>query len=141
MARITRIEVEINTGKPGTNGGVWLGLCGREFRLNNPGVNDLKENSITTFILGDGSTVEYPAENDPRAPFQLWTEWMTAFPNFPRYIRFRGGDAGSRWNIREVIVRVNPGQPSNLLYGSLTLPNDNLTLGARVGEMLYLLGG
>jgi hypothetical protein len=75
MPAITRIQLRLVTGNradAGTDGDVFLGICGREFNVDSRGdVNDFERNSDRTYIFGEGANVLRPEENDPRSPWQL----------------------------------------------------------------------
>ena len=59
---ITKIEIDVETGaieRAGTNGRVYLGICGREFRLDKPG-DQFRVGISDNFIIGIGSNIENP---------------------------------------------------------------------------------
>ena len=104
MGAIHRIVIEVKTATgrdAGTKGRVFLGVCGREFRLRRT-ANDYRSGAETIFVLGEGATVSHPALNDPRHP-QLDTDWAE---KYPAYIRFEPLAAADRWKVRVVCVRV-----------------------------------
>ena len=55
---------------------------------------------------------------------------------FPRYIRQES--TANSWDLEEITITVNPGQPSQLLLDALTGPNQHLVLGGTGGKILYL---
>ena len=103
-APITRIEARIRTETLGTNGSVYLGIAGREFRLNNSG-NDFVPGSETIFTLGQNNSVKNRELNDPKLP-RLRVDDLTTFPV---YLRFEPRIDGDQWSLDETTVTVNPG--------------------------------
>ena len=79
MAAIQSIHVTIITASipnAGTEGGcVYLGICGREFRVD-AADHGFKTGSGKKYIFGQGANVSCPDLNDPRAPYPLWTEHL-----------------------------------------------------------------
>ena len=70
MPRIESIHLHIQTGKlsrAGTNGDVYLGLCGREFHIDSK-ANDFEAGSARVYVFGTSATVLDAAVNDPREP-------------------------------------------------------------------------
>ena len=68
MAQIERIVLNVQTGKlsgAGTDGYVYLGVCGREFSINTTR-DDFERESTRNYILGAGSNVTNSSFNDPR---------------------------------------------------------------------------
>ena len=111
MANINVLNVKIKTGSreiaSGTDGAVFLGIAGREFRLVIDAKKDFQTGSTNTFVLGEGTNIGTdPRGNDPRSPYQLVTE--TLF-KYPIYIRFEPTRQDDRWEIDEINVTVNPG--------------------------------
>lgn len=134
MAPITRIEVRLitsNRAGAGTIGPVYVGLCRREFGVNH-GDLDFTPGHDFTYVFGDGANVIDAAENDPRTLLPLDT---ADAGQFPRYIRQESADS---WDLEEVAITVNPGQPSQLQFNALAGPNQHLVLGATTGKVLYL---
>ena len=102
MAQYVRqIRVEITTGRDrgaGTDGNVYLGICGREFRCDTT-ADDFEQGSTRTYIFGTLSTT-YPTVfpnitsetyNHPSRPPSLPEE----VDLFPCYLRLSQGS--SRW--------------------------------------------
>jgi hypothetical protein len=137
MASITSISVVVSTGnRPGggTDGEVFLGICGREFNLDTAS-NNFEPGMVETFLLGSGSNVLSPALNDPTSP-QLDTSDLSTFP---KYIRFEPGsemEGNPGWNLERVTVTVNPGL-SQFKFDALA-NSPNLWLGQASGKFLYL---
>jgi hypothetical protein len=79
MAQITGVLCQLITGNisgAGTDGSIFLGLCGREFRLDSVR-DDYERGSWREYILGAGPLepnlpppqirVTHPEQNDPRS--------------------------------------------------------------------------
>lgn len=105
---ITRIEAYIATAPrdfAGTEGGVYLGIAGREFGLRaNP--DDFHTGTAFTFVLGDGGNVVHADWNDPRNP-RLTTADLDANPVYLRHDPYL--DEPSAWCLERAIVTVNNG--------------------------------
>ncbi len=66
MADLTKIEVHINTSDiedAGTDGSVYLGICGREFRCDTS-ADDFERGSNRTYIFGVSANVRNAASNE-----------------------------------------------------------------------------
>ena len=95
---IDQIRVEIETGRDrgaGTDGNVYLGICGREFRCDTT-ADDFEQGSTRTYIFGSiyqGSSPNITSEdyNHPSRPPLLPEEADV----FPCYLRLSQGS--SRW--------------------------------------------
>jgi hypothetical protein len=86
---ITTFSVRITTGKAGgagTDGNVYIGMCGREFRIDSA-IDDFERNTDNTYIFGAGSNVNNSFTNDPRSLYPVSVEDIEPFP---AYIRFDG---------------------------------------------------
>src|SRR5690606_11669367 len=118
----------------GTLGHVFLGICGREFRLNRLGKNDFKRNDVSQFVLGDASdrfSVANPDDNDPKSPFPIDTKYLMAYPI---YLRLAGANA--HWRIEGGTIEVFTGSASYCLE---MLPGKrNILLGPSSGEFLFV---
>jgi hypothetical protein len=141
-APVTRINVRVVTStRPGagTLGGVYVGLCGREFLLAH-GDLDFTSGHDFTYVFGNQANVINPAENDPRNP-QLDTADL---PRFPRYIRWipPSNQPDDSWDLETVQIVLNPGQASQVRLpstGADPLAGANhLWLGGGSGTVLYL---
>ena len=78
---VDRIVVKIQTGNKsaaGTNGKVYLGIGGREFRLNKSG-DQFKRNKEDEFILGVGANILSPDKNG----LPLDSSFLTILHKFP----------------------------------------------------------
>ena len=105
-----RIIVKIKTGnksEAGTDGKVYLGMGGREFRLNKSG-NQFQQGAEDEFVLGVGSNILNSSKNglplgsnftndSPQIPFDTLSM-------YPTYIRFQPSDASDQWNVDGVSV-------------------------------------
>jgi hypothetical protein len=134
MAAITLIEVSITTGNNGTLGAVYLGIGGREFRLNRLGQNDFMRNSVSQFVLGDAShpfAVREPDVNDPKKGVPLDTTDLTMFYT---YLRLAGANA--HWHVAGGSIRVQAGASSQTI--DIMPAGTELLLGPNAGEFLYV---
>lgn len=116
-ANVTRIDLRLVTGdrdNAGTDAIVYLGLGGREFRINRDGIDDLERGADEIFTLGLGSNISDSSDNDPRSPFPLLTQNLNSFPKYIRMVAT--GDAPG-WNIEFVSVTVNPGVGQRVISG------------------------
>lgn len=158
MPHVGKIEVKIVTANrtgAGTNGEAYLGIGGREFLLDVPGIDDFEKNHTDNFVIGVGSniknenseisgindlpTVHPPTsgENSPGIEF----DWLQS-NLFPTYIRFEPDDAGDNWNIESVDVVATrfPDQTAKVKYHAFeNPPEDNIWLGNSSGLVLGLL--
>jgi hypothetical protein len=145
MPAITRIQFRLVTGNradAGTDGDVFLGICGREFNVDSRGdVNDFERNSDRTYIFGEGANVLRPEENDPRSPWQLD---LANIYRLPLWIRFEPGPGGD-WNLERVDLTVDAVTPGGDLtsVSIQTLENrpganPHLWLGERRGKFLFI---
>src|SRR5687768_13950122 len=96
LTNIDRIRIRILTDSAvfaGTDGNVYLSICGREFNLDTSS-DDFEAGASTIYVLGQGANVLNP-HNDPRDP-QLYVE---AADRFPVYLRFAPRSSADRWKI------------------------------------------
>ena len=112
MVEITQINLIVKTGNvlgAGTNGKIYLGIGGREFKLDKPG-NQFEKGDSDTFTIGTGSNIENPNEvNSLPTP-----SGNTNSPSIedmdiefnPKYIRFDPRDNDDNWNVENVQVEV-----------------------------------
>ena len=139
MVEITQINVIVKTGSvngAGTDGRVYLGLGGREFRLNKPG-NQFEQGNSDTFVIGTGSNIENTDDvNSLPSP-----NGNTSSPNIedadvesnPKYIRFDPNNNDDNWNVENVQVEVVD------IGRTFRGPRDgNIWLGSRSGLFLGL---
>jgi hypothetical protein len=146
MSHVGRISVRIVTGDingASTNGKVYLGIGGREFRLDKLG-DQFQRGDIDTFIIGDGSNIESNDfntlpdngnNNSPRIEFENLT-------NYPAYIRFEPQDNDDNWNIEDVnvqIIQYNDDPVSSTSNKKIFVDLEgNIWLGKRSGLFLHL---
>ena len=101
---IRQIRVEITTGRDrgaGTDGNVYLGICGREFRCDTS-ADDFEQGSTREYVFGTGANITSERYNNPNRPPLLVEE-----PDlFPAYIRFAQG-GNSRWMLAGVKVFID----------------------------------
>jgi hypothetical protein len=132
MTHVDKIVVDIltrNVTNAGTNGEVYLGYGGREFRLNQPG-DQFKKGDSDHFVIGVGSNTEKPDINDlpiaaatnDKSPKINETIVTTAFNPFPVYIRLDPkDDKDNDWNLETARVSAVAG------FGSGTGPTKTYT--------------
>ena len=104
MTNLTRIDILIQTGShsdAGTDGRIYLGLGGREFRCDSS-ADDFERGASRTYIFGDGANVSKRESNDPRNP-QLIAEDLIGYP---MYLRFEQGSA-SHWLLQRAMLHLN----------------------------------
>lgn len=134
MSGITSIEVSITTGNNGTYGAVYLGIGGREFRLNRLGQNDFMKNNVSQFVLGDAShmfSVAKPDDNDPKQPLPLDSFDLELHPI---YLRLAGANA--HWQVVAGMIKVHAGPASQAIR---ILPaGASILLGPDSGEFLFV---
>jgi hypothetical protein len=145
MAKVTGILCQIITGDvdgAGTDGSVYLGLGGREFRLDSER-DDYERGFWREYILGAGPLepdlpppqirVQNAARNDPRVGLTLDTIHLS---RTPVYIRFEPEGSGDNWNLAFAAALVYSGQ---FVVGYTPPPEfDHLWLGQAMGKVLYL---
>ena len=136
MPQITKIEFHLETGDlsgAGTDGDVYLGICGREFSIDSER-DDFERGSGRTYVLGDEADVRNAEFNDPRTQ-RLLTENV---PNFPVYVRFQPRSRGDNWHLVRAHVRFN----GSLHIDWDTLPfvvrDEGIWLGVRSGLVVHL---
>jgi hypothetical protein len=146
MAQITGALCQLITGRmsgAGTDGSIFLGHCGREFRLDST-ADDYERGSWREYILGAGPLepslpppqirVRNPDLNDPRS--QNFPLDSANLDRSPVYIRFEPESSSDNWNVRAAAVLVYTG---NFLKGYTPPPTfDNLWLGQSMGKVLFL---
>jgi hypothetical protein len=144
MAKVTGILCQVLTGNinnAGTDGRVYLGIGGREFRMDST-KDDYERGSLREYIMGQGPVqplpapqiqVNNPTENDPRVGLHLDT---ADFDDTPVYIRFEPEGDSPNWNLKFVAALVFIPQ-----FAIAFLPPedfDNLWFGDPFGKILYL---
>jgi hypothetical protein len=147
MAHVGQIKAIIHTGditNAPTNGRVYLGIGGREFRLNKQG-DQFKRNAIDTFVIGDGGNIDNPRNaNDlpfvgagtVNAPAIEYTD----LGEYPKYIRLEPKEEDDDWNVESVNVEARL-YIANTATGTSSVFTDlggNVWLGNPFGKMLEL---
>lgn len=135
MAAISRIDVRLKTGdrgSAGTDGNVYIAVCGREFHIDSA-VDDFERASDRTYTLGAGANINNAAYNSPSSPFALDTGDAD---RFPVWLRFEPAGSGPNWDLEEVIVTLNPG-PSQVQFQALGGSN-HLWLGQDFGKFVFM---
>lgn len=147
MAHITGILCQVITGNvdgAGTDGRVYLGLGGREFRLDST-ADDFERGSWREYVLGRGPVepnlpspqvrVNNRDENDPRTHFPLDTANLN---RSPVYIRFEPEGSGPNWNLAFAAALVYTGEGQ--FFAAFIPPPEfqDLWLGDPYGKVLYL---
>jgi hypothetical protein len=138
---ITKLDVTIRTADvvgAGTNGRVYLGIGGREFRLDKVG-NQFDKGDVDTFTIGNGSNIENPHDvnniNNSSNSYELTTYHLN---NFPRYIRFEPQDNDDNWNIELVELKITDSENTVYVFRALE-GSGNVWLGNRSGLFLGLV--
>ena len=135
MAAITQIKAVIHTAdisEANTDGGVFLGICGREFRLGRADVDDFNRASHREYVLGAGANIEHAKDNDPTRP-QLDT---IETDRFPAYIRFEPDVATGNWEFGGAEVTITPGGAK---FARLDPERKtHLKMGENMGKFCYL---
>ncbi len=132
MAFLRTIKVRIVTGRDrdsGTDGSVYLGIAGREFRCDTA-ADDFEKGSKRDYVFGQHANIQNERYNRPSNPPLL----VEDIDLFPAYIRFQQG-SGSHWALAEAIVYINESlQP---LFQS-RIENNPIWLGNDSGCIYYL---
>ncbi len=133
MTNINTISVLVNTGNKsgaGTDGDVYLGICGREFYLDTS-ADDFERNSSREYVLGQGSNTLNAGNNDPRKPRILVEE----IDQFPLYIRFSPKSRDDNWNLVRIGIVINEGAFPQ--YEALLETQGGIWMGVRSSLFLY----
>jgi hypothetical protein len=141
--------VTMNSIGAGTDGNPYIGIGGREFRIDSE-KDDFEQNIDRTFLSGEKPAVipgnlelyglTAPQWNDPSSPVQLYTENLY---KYPVYIRFEPLDDDDDWGLGYVSVRVNPTVEGErevelVKYEALEDQDQSLWLGKSWGKYCYL---
>ncbi|WP_202637724.1 RICIN domain-containing protein [Bailinhaonella thermotolerans] len=125
---ISQVEVLAETADvehADTRSRVFLGLGGREFRLN-AGGEALDRGATRRFVLGRDANVAEPGFNDPRVPRLTLGDALSQ----PAYVRVEPEGANPAWCLEQVEVRVNPGTATET-----TLDNPRLRETGEAGRL------
>lgn len=147
MSTIIGILCSIKTG-PGvhasTGGRVFLGIGGREFRIDSIG-DDFQVNSEIAYELGNvpedvpvalRRKVKNSLQNDPRAGVTMDTETIL---RLPAYIRHEPIKENDDWNLSEINVKfyIQAGLYHHLSFAFFSNVN-SLMLGNKFGKSVLL---
>lgn len=151
MTHVGKITAAIKTGdltNAPTDGRVYLGIGGREFRLQKPG-DQFKRGALDTFIIGDGGNIDNP-RNANELPFFGGTVncprlEFSDLLKFPAYIRLEDDEEDDKdWNVESVNVLA-----VKYDFGAPSVPPDarayksglqgHIWLGKKFGKVLHLL--
>lgn len=136
MARILSFRVLVKTAdveNAGTDGDVYLGLCGREFFLDSS-ANDFERGSSHTYILGNGANVNNDSENDPRQQ-NLFSEEVE---KYPVYLRLSPLGNNSAWKLEQAIVTLNGSEFLRWDTRGLVFPDRGIWLGRTSGLVVHI---
>lgn len=141
MSAITRILLKIktaNTEGAGTDGNVYLGIGGREFKIDTS-INDFEKNVSQDIVLGDihvnppALPVNNPGGNDPRTGYVIDSSDIS---QSPIYIRFEPKSNEDNWRIESLFVQAT-GTEGYILSATPGNGFDNLWLGHKFGKIIY----
>lgn len=141
MSAITRILLKIktaNTEGAGTDGNVYLGIGGREFKIDTS-INDFEKNVSQDIVMGDihvnppALPVNNPGGNDPRTGYVIDSSDIS---QSPIYIRFEPKSNEDNWHIESLFVQVT-GTEGYILSATPGVGFDNLWLGHKFGKIIY----
>ncbi len=156
MTHVDKIVVDVKTRdapNAGTDGEVYLGIGGREFRLDQPG-DQFKRGDPNQFIIGVGSNIENPDIDglplDPgpsgNSP-EINDDIVTATNPFPVYLRLDPkNDDDNDWNVQSVKVSAvagggtGSGPTRNFVFPKATgiHTEGTIWLGRKSGLTLFL---
>jgi hypothetical protein len=134
---VRKITIDITTSfaeGAGTEGQVFFGIGGREFRLDIDDHEDFERGDEMTYELGEGANVKDRERNDPRKGMPID---LDAVLTHPVYLRLVSHKASDDWNIANVRARV-VAEEETLRFSALEGGADNIWLGPQSGSWLYL---
>jgi hypothetical protein len=147
MPHVGQITATVTTGdvtNAPTNGRVYLGIGGREFRLNKPG-DQFKRHSTDIFIIGDGGNIDNPRNaNDlpmvGAGTINAPTIEFSDLNDYPKYIRLEPKVEDDDWNVETVSVEAKEYNGSAASGNSKVFSDlgGNAWLGDPFGKMLDL---
>jgi hypothetical protein len=147
MVHVGQITATIKTGdvtNAPTSGRVYLGIGGREFRLNKPG-DQFKRGATNEFIIGDGGNVNNPRSANDLPFVDEGTVNTPALPYddlglYPTYIRLEPKEEDDDWNVESVNVIAKKYQAETPTGDSTTFTDleGNTWLGDPFGKLLAL---
>lgn len=134
---VRKITVDIATSYAkgaGTEAQVFLGLGGREFRLDIDAYEDFDRGDEVTYELGEGGNVVEPERNDPRIGYPVTLDGIKMHPVYLRMVPKKDSDD---WNLANVRIRCVAGS-EELRYSALDGGSEHIWLGLQSGTVLYL---
>ncbi len=138
MPEIQSIHLTLKTGRmdgAGTDGDVYLGVCGREFYVDTES-DDFERGSAREYVFGDGANVINKPNNDPRRQ-RLLTENVE---RFPVYLRFQPRSRSDNWNLQQAVMTFNDESFLSQWDSAIFVrPADGIWLGIRSGLYVHLL--
>jgi hypothetical protein len=134
ITNITAMILTYDVEDAGTDGNVYLGICGREFRCDSA-KDDFERGSTGVYKFGDTpGYVTHPDANDPRNPRLDQSE----LDLYPVYLRFDQGSS-DHWALELVKVWINdPIMSHPHHYERQFFPNAPLWMGKNAGNFCYL---
>ncbi|RZS43249.1 hypothetical protein EV193_102228 [Herbihabitans rhizosphaerae] len=136
MTDITSIELNLETGElddAGTDGDVYLGICGREFFADTSG-DDYEKGSSNKYVFGSGANVNNADINDPREQ-RLQVEYADLFPV---YLRFEPQNRDDRWRLQRAVVTFN-GNLFPMYDTNETIPlSIGIWMGTHPGQFVFI---
>jgi hypothetical protein len=131
---ITAVFETADVPHAGTNGDVYLGLGGREFRCDTS-TDNFQEGGTDTFVFGQFANVLHPDRNDPTTPPLV----LNSVGRFPVYVRFDQRNK-KPWRFSRLTVTLTavPG-PQPPPYTSTVHHPGGLWLGADSGSIVFLV--
>jgi hypothetical protein len=136
VTQIVAIHLNVETGRAsgaGTDGSVYLGVCGREFMADTT-ADDFEAGSSRLYVFGEGATVTNRADNDPRKQ-RLFEEEVGAFPV---YLRFQPRNEADRWNLARAVMTLNGRLLPMWDTASFVAHGEGIWLGAKSGLYVHL---
>lgn len=121
--QIREIRAIIHTrsgASAGTDSDVWLGIGGREFDLDRPGIGDFEPGPPNEFVLGNVDSnaqgnIENAFHNDPRFPYHMTVKSLDIFPT---YLRFHPSH-DDFWEAEDIEVIVRTLEGHTIRYEAL----------------------
>jgi hypothetical protein len=133
LTSVTAVFETADEEGAGTNGEVYLGIGGREFRCDIPG-SEFEPGDTDTFVFGAGANVHHADRNDPRVP-QLTLDDVDRCPTYVRFVQ----DGQGAWKVLRVFVNLSVTLgPHPLRFRSDVHAAGGLWLGSDSGAMLFL---
>lgn len=136
MTLITSIQFQLITGSmsgAGTDGDVYLSVCGREFYVDTS-ADDFERGSSRLYVFGDGANVNNPPTNDPRQ-HNLHIENVN---NFPVYLRFQPRSRTDNWNVQRAEVSFNQNIFPRWDTASFISQREGIWMGTRSSMFLHI---